>query len=191
MLQIVHQGISLIAKSDRICYDEAMIRRINNPKRKQKTYDSPMDAAMHYLGGNARTVREVERFLSGCEFDPQQIQATAARLKELGLLDDGAYCREFVESRLRAKPVSRRRLMEQLMAHEADRDAAEAALSAVEDETEMHSARAVAEKYMRQFAALEEPRRTQRVRARLAARGFDSELIREVTNRDDDTWDGD
>lgn len=168
-----------------------MIRKINKRGIKTKKYDGPMDAAMKYLGGRARTVRETERFLDQCEYGEVEIDDAVNRLRDLKLLDDETFCREFIASRLRSKPISRRHLTEQLMAHEADKDAIEAALSDMKDNDETANARLIAEKYLRQFASIEEPERTRRVRARLMARGFSGDTIREVIKGSDDIGDWD
>ena len=142
-----------------------------------------MDAAMRYLGYSARTVREVERHLDDKQFGEVEIYDAIERLKELKLLDDAAYCEEFVRSRLRTKPVSRQHLRQQLRAHEAEEDAIDDALLIVTQEVERSGARAVAEKYLRQFAALDEDERLRRVQQRLNARGYDYDTIRLVTER--------
>lgn len=152
-----------------------------NSKQDMAQGRTPMDAAMRYLGYSARTVREVERHLDGKQFGEVEISDTVERLMELRLLDDAAYCEAFVSSRLRAKPISRQRLRRQLKEHEAEESAIADALAHVTDEVERANARAVAEKYQRQFAGMEPAERRRRVQARLQARGFDYDTIRMVT----------
>lgn len=137
-----------------------------------------MDAALNYLSSSARTVREVERRLDELEFGEIEIMDVVERLKELNLVDDAAYCRDFTESRLRSKPVSRRHLMEQLNSHEAEQEAIEAAVSAISDEAEDQNAVLVAEKYARQFSDLADIEQRMRLEKRLLARGFDYETTR-------------
>ena len=72
---------------------------------------SPMDAALSYLTGRMRTVREVEDKLDDLQYGEGDILTTVARLKELNLLNDGEYAREFVRSRLATKPVSRQKVI--------------------------------------------------------------------------------
>ncbi len=131
-----------------------------------------MDAALRYLGYRARTVRELERYLDEQQFGEYEISQVIERLKELGLADDAKFAADFIESRLRTKPVSRRHLREQLHAHELPPEVIEEALSAVTDEVEQANAAAVAEKYWRQFAALPADKRAERVLQRLQGRGF-------------------
>lgn len=136
---------------------------------------SPMDAALSYLTGRMRTVREVEDKLDDLQYGEGDILATVERLKELNLLNDEAYAREFVRSRLATKPVSRQKLYMDLRAHKVPEEWIEVALNELPSETEGNNALAVAQKYWRQMAALEEPVRRERVLRRLTGRGFSAE----------------
>lgn len=132
-----------------------------------------MDAALSFLAARPRTAREVEDELDSLDFGEGDVDQTVLRLKELGLVDDGRYAADFVATRLSTKPVSRRKLREQLYAHKLPGGVIDAALEAVDDATEAANALAVAEKYKRQFIACEDEERKQRVMRRLVARGFD------------------
>ena len=137
-----------------------------------------MDAALKYLTNAPRTVREVERRLDELEFGEVEVAAVVDRLMELGLLNDESFCMDFVASRLRTKPVSRRHLYEQLRSHEAQEVAIEEAISQVNDETEFQNACQVAQKYARQFEGLSPDERENRLCKRLLARGFDYDCAR-------------
>ncbi len=153
---------------------------MSKPKKAAQTGRSPMDAALRYLGARARTVREVERHLDACEYGEVEVYETIERLKELGLLNDAAFAADFVRTRLATKPVSRAHLREQLLSHEAEAAAIEAALSAVDEETQRDSAAAVAGKYARQYAHLPEHERSERVIRRLLSRGYSYDEAREA-----------
>ncbi len=131
-----------------------------------------MDAALKFLGYSARSAREVERHLDEKQYGEVEVYETVERLKELGLVNDRAFAEDFIRTRLATKPVSRRKLKEQLMAHELDGETVEEVLAAVDDATERENARAVAEKYARQFSALPEQERVSRVMQRLVSRGY-------------------
>lgn len=149
-----------------------MKHRFSNSTRPQAATGSPMDAALKFLGYSARSVREVERHLDEKQYGEVEVYDTVERLKELGLLDDRAFAEAFIRSRLATKPVSRRKLYEQLLSHELPRELIEEALGAVDDLTEQDNALAVAEKYARQMEALPEDERAQRVLQRLLTRGY-------------------
>ena len=147
-----------------------------------------MDAALAYLTDRMRTVREVEDKLDDLQYGEGDILATVSRLKELNLLNDEAYAREFVRSRLATKPVSRQKLYLDLRTHRVPEECIVAALNELPRETEADNAREVARKFWRQMSALEENVRRERVLRRLMSRGFSAEAslaaIRSVAEED-------
>ena len=147
-----------------------------------------MDAALSYLTGRMRTVREVEDKLDDLQYGEGDILATVERLKELGLLNDAEYAREFVRSRLATKPVSRQKLYLDLRTHRVPEELIQEALNEVPSETESSNALEVARKYWRQMGALEETVRRERVLRRLTSRGFTTEAslsaIRQAAEED-------
>lgn len=153
-------------------YAVAMKRKNDHSKPADR---SPMDAALDYLTGRMRTVREVEDKLDDLQYGEGDILATVERLKELNLLNDEMYAREFVRSRLATKPVSRQKLYMDLRTHRVPEELIEEALNELPSETETSNALEVARKYWRQMAALEEPTRRERVLRRLTSRGFTME----------------
>lgn len=134
-----------------------------------------MDAALAYLTGRMRTVREVEDKLDELQYGEGDILATVQRLKELNLVNDEEYAREFVRSRLATKPMSRQKLYLDLKAHHVPEEHIEAALNDLPQETEADNAREVADKYWRQMSELEDTKRRERVLRRLMSRGFSTE----------------
>ena len=150
---------------------------------------SPMDAALSFLTSRMRTVREVEEKLDDLQYGEGDILATVERLKELNLLNDAEYAREFVRSRLATKPVSRQKLYLDLRAHKLPEEVIEEALNELPKETEGDNAREVAKKFWRQMSGLEEPVRRERVLRRLMSRGFSTEAslaaIREAAEEED------
>ncbi|MDR0841114.1 MAG: RecX family transcriptional regulator [Christensenellaceae bacterium] len=145
--------------------------------KKQKG-TSPMDAALAYLTSRPRTVREVELHLDAKQYGEYEVYDCVERLKELGYLNDAAYAADFIQTRLNTKPVSRRKLREQLYNHKLEKSAIETALELVTEETENQNAVQIAQKYWRQLEALPDDERKQRVVRRLMARGYDFEGIR-------------
>ncbi len=148
-----------------------------------------MDAALSFLTARMRTVREVEDKLDELQYGEGDILATVARLKELNLLDDEAYAREFVRSRLATKPVSRQKLYLDLRAHKLPEETVRTVLDELPKETEADNALEVAKKFWRQMSTLEEPVRRERVLRRLTSRGFSAEAsmaaIREAAEEED------
>lgn len=147
--------------------------------RKQKPSGaSAYETALRFLTPKARTVREVELKLDEGSYSEGEIMQTVDRLKEAGVLDDAKYARDFIESRLNTKPVSRFRLEEQLRKHFVPEDVIDEALCSVGDDTEYLNAAAVARKFARQFDYIEdEEEKNMRIYARLRTRGYDHDTI--------------
>ena len=139
-----------------------------------------MDYAMKYLTLKDRTVSEVQSYLDGKEFGEADVDATVERLKELGLLNDTRYAQRFVETRLSTKPVSRRRLREQMKGHGLSDADIEAALDSLDAESEEANAKAVALKFVRQFRTLDPEKRRERVLSRMIARGYAYDTARKA-----------
>ena len=152
---------------------------------------SPMEYAMKYLALKDRTVSEMQTYLDGKDFGEADVDATVARLIELGMLNDARFAQRFVETRTASKPISRRHLRDQLKSHGVGDADIEAALETLADDTEDENARAVAEKFMRQFRDLEPEKRRERVLSRLIARGFSYDAARKAYEKalaEEDEW---
>ena len=121
----------------------------------------------------------MELHLDSCYFGEVEVYECVERLKELGYLDDARYAADFIESRLRTRPVSRRKLHAQLYNHNLPESVIDKALEAVTDEIERENAAKIAAKYWRQFQNLEDFDRKTRVMRRLMGRGYDFEAIRQ------------
>lgn len=157
--------------------------------RKTKTPSclSAYDTALKFLTPKARTVREVELKLDeGC-YSEGEIMQTVERLKEAGLLNDGKYAADFVETRLNTKPVSCFRLSEQLKAHFVPEDVIESVLSGLSPDSELENARSLVAKFRRQFEKLEdEQEKNKRIYTRLQTRGFAHDTIMRALGEDDE-----
>lgn len=152
---------------------------------------SPMEYAMKYLAIKDRSVSEMQTYLDGRDFGEADVDATVARLIELGLLNDARYAVRFVETRTASKPISRRHLRDQLKSHGIGDAEIEAALESVEDTDEADNARTVAEKFARQFQSLEPEKQRERVLSRLIARGFSYDVARkayEAVLSEEEAW---
>lgn len=134
-----------------------------------------MDAALKYLTTRMRTVREMQEHLDGLDYGEADVDATIARLQELGLLNDGQFAREFVRTRLNTKPLSRGHLLRQLREHKLPEEAIAEAMEELPQYIDRENAQKVAAKFYRQMESLPEQERRQRVLRRLMSRGFTME----------------
>ena len=135
------------------------------------------ERALGYLTPRPRSEAELRRYLAGKGFSASAIERVMARLRAVGLLDDAAFARFWVENRLRFRPRGRRGLRYELRQKGLDDALIEAALA---DYDELEAARRFAEGEWRRLASQEEAVRRRRLGERLARRGFAYETIRHI-----------
>jgi regulatory protein len=158
-----------------------------------------LEAAARFLEARSRSVSEVRRRLSSAGYRPDLVDGAIARLLDLGVLDDEAFARAWVESRDRARPRGERAMREELRLKGIDRttmdlvlgERREAVGPAEDGEAVTSPDRAAAERLIRKqsraLARVADPRqRRQRAYALLARNGFDPEICREVAALVDD-----
>ena len=67
-----------------------------------------LEAAARFLEARSRSVEEVRRRLTRAGYRPDLVDGAIERMLELGMLDDEAFARAWVESRDRARPRGER-----------------------------------------------------------------------------------
>jgi len=87
-------------------------------------------AAARLLEARARSVGEVRRRLTQAGYRPELIEGAIGRLTELGILDDEAFSRAWVESRDRARPRGESALRQELALRGVSREVIDGALDA-------------------------------------------------------------
>jgi regulatory protein len=177
-------------------------RRVSHAERRERraAVDDPavvLEAAARFLEARSRSVAEVRRRLTSAGYRPDLVAGAIERLLELGILDDEAFARAWVESRDRARPRGERAIRQELALKGVDRSTVdlvlgerrEAAAGVPVDEGDAVSAdQAAAERLLarnaRSLARVADPRqRRQRAYALLARNGFDPEVCRTVAAR--------
>ena len=86
-------------------------------RERRATIEDPavvLEAAARFLEVRSRSVAEVRRRLTGAGYRSDLVQGAIERLLELGMLDDEAFARAWVESRDRARPRGERAIREEL-----------------------------------------------------------------------------
>jgi regulatory protein len=153
-----------------------------------------LDAAARFLEARSRSVTEVRRRLTGAGYRAELVEGAITRMTELGMLDDEAFARTWVESRDRARPRGERALQNELRLKGIDR----AVVDIVLQERRQHETlardadassiapdRVAAErliaKHARTLDRIPDPRRRrERAYALLARNGFDPETCRDI-----------
>lgn len=142
-------------------------------------------AAVRFLESRARSTTEVRRRLAGAGYRPELVDGAMARLVELGMLDDEAFARSWIESRDRARPRGEHALRRELQLKGVDRTVIDALLAGraetaaegggVTSADDDAAARLLA-RHARALDRVVDPRaRRQRAYALLARHGFDPE----------------
>jgi regulatory protein len=167
-----------------------------------------LEAAARYLEVRPRSIDEVRRRLREAGYRPELRDAAIERLVDIGMLDDDAFARAWVESRDRARPRGERALRAELRRKGVgdaivaevlgERDAGAAGAGASdggpapgEAADEVAATRLLAR---RGGAAAREPdprRRRAKAYALLARNGFDPEVARRAVTAWLATLDGD
>jgi len=171
-----------------------------NVRRRQKTLEARrqehaevtdptlvLEAALRFLEARQRSTVELRTRLNRAGYRPDLVEGAIARLIELGMLDDVAFARAWVESRDRARPRGERALRSELRHKGIDRAIADGVLEDRETsapEADASAAERLLQRHAAAIARVADPRRRrQRAYALLARNGFDSETAVEVIAR--------
>jgi regulatory protein len=168
-------------------------------RERRAAVDDPevvLEAAARFLEARSQSVAEVRRRLTTAGYRADLIDGAIARMTELGMLDDEAFARAWVESRDRARPRGERALQNELRLKGIDRSVIDLVLTDrreqltgtndVDADTDpVAPDRAAAERLMAKHARtldrISDPRRRrERAYALLARNGFDPDTCREV-----------
>ncbi|HET9648525.1 MAG TPA: regulatory protein RecX [Microlunatus sp.] len=132
------------------------------------------------LAAQDRTRHELATALAAKNVPGEVAEELLDRFEEIGLVDDDAFARRWVESRQSRRHRSRLALRRELSGKGVERSTVDEALSEVSSEEEFEAARAYVEKVSRGMAGLQPAVRRRRLADRLARRGFAAEIIGRV-----------
>lgn len=138
--------------------------------------------ALRLIARRPRSIAEVERSLRNKGHDESLIAQVVAHLQEVGLLDDLAFARYWVEQREAFRPRSALALRQELQQKGVDREVIAALLPAVD---ELASARRLAERQAVRWQRLPYEAYQARMVAFLQRQGFPYDIIQEIT---DNVW---
>jgi regulatory protein len=173
-------------------------------RERRAAIDDPatvLEAAARFLEARSRSTAEVRRRLGRAGYRPELVEGAITRMTELGLLDDEAFGRAWVESRDRARPRGEIALRRELALKGVDRSVVDGLLDERRspggvvpegDGVDLEAARRLLARNERALARVADPRqRRQRAYALLARNGFDPETCREaaaamIAEADDD-----
>lgn len=124
------------------------------------------------LTGRARSRQELATKLASRNVPEEVAERLLDRFEEVGLVDDAAFARTWVEGRRSAKGLARRALAQELRRKGVDDEVAREALAEVEPDDETETARELVRKKLRSMRGLEAPVATRRLVGMLARKGY-------------------
>lgn len=128
------------------------------------------------LTGQARTRKELSDKLASREVSPEIAARLLDRFEEVGLIDDEAFAKAWIESRQPGKCLARRALAQELRRKGIDDEVARAALDEIDPEDEEASARELVRRKLRSLRDVDDTSATRRLVGMLARKGYGSGL---------------
>ncbi|MBC8160973.1 MAG: RecX family transcriptional regulator [Roseiflexaceae bacterium] len=146
--------------------------------------DKAFQAALRALEARPRSVAEIRDKLRRKEFAPEVIDRTLQRLADIGLIDDAAFARRWVENRQLLSPRGKNALRDELRRKGIDRDLAATVLAdedllGDQDGQAMALARSALHKYA---DAPDKMTFTRKLGSYLQRRGYSFDAIRPVVD---------
>ena len=136
------------------------------------------------LTGAARTRQQLAEMLARKGVPDEAAEAVLDRFVEVGLVDDAAFARAWVDSRQAGRGLARRALQAELPAKGVDAEVAAEAVEVVDAEDERVTARGLVERRARSMQRLDRATATRRLIGMLARKGYSGGLaaavVREV-----------
>jgi regulatory protein len=140
------------------------------------------ERALSYLTHRPRSKAEVRQYLAKRDFSESVIDEVITRLERVGLLDDMDFARFWVENRVKFRPRGCRMLRYELY----QKGIADAIIEeALADYDEKTAIKRVAKKHARRLQHCTPEVFRRRLYGRLARRGFDYALIRDVIDSEE------
>lgn len=136
--------------------------------------------ALRLLNERLRSTAEVRERLMRRGYEEEQVERVLSRLTELGLLDDRAFARAWVENRQAFRPRGRPALAAELRKKGLSPEVIAEALASSSPEEEAAQALELARRRAPALRGLDRPAFLRRLQSFLARRGFSAEVVRRV-----------
>lgn len=124
------------------------------------------------LTGQARSRKELADKLAKKDVPSELAERLLDRFEEVGLIDDEAFAKAWIESRQPGKGLARRALAHELRRKGIDDDIAREALDEIDSDDEAAAARALVRKKLRSVRGLDQQKATRRLVGMLARKGY-------------------
>lgn len=128
------------------------------------------------LTGQARSRAELATKLARKNVPHDVAERLLTRFEEVGLVDDAAFARAWVESRQPGKGLARRALAQELRRKGIDDDVARAAMDEIEPEAEVEAARVLVRRKLRTLRQVDRAVAVRRLTGMLARKGYGGDV---------------
>ena len=127
---------------------------------------------LNQLTGRARTRSELATKLSSRDVPDDVATRLLDRFEEVGLVDDAAFARGWVEQRQAGRGLARRALAQELRRKGIDDEVAREALDEIDPEDEVEAARTLVRRRLRTVRDLDQQVAVRRLSGMLARKGY-------------------
>ncbi|MBV9830710.1 MAG: regulatory protein RecX [Marmoricola sp.] len=136
------------------------------------------------LTGRARTRSELATKLAQRQVPDDVATRLLDRFEEVGLVDDAAFAREWVEQRQSGRGLARRALAQELRRKGVDDEVVRETLDEVDPDDEVEAARAVVRAKLRSVRSLDHDKAVRRLVGVLARKGHSSSVAYRVVKEE-------
>ena len=136
------------------------------------------------LTGQARSRAELAGKLARKRVPPDVAEGLLDRFEEVGLVDDAAFARDWVQSRQAGRGLARRALAVELRRKGVDPEVVSDAVSAVDPDDERTAARELVRRKLRSLERFDQPTQLRRLVGMLARKGYPSSVAFQVVREE-------
>ena len=134
-------------------------------------------ALIRLIARGGKSSNALRTALIAKEFPREIVDQMIARFIEVSLIDDFALARDLVEMAVTRKAKAKSVIARELAEKGIPKDAIDAALSGIDQDSELEAAKVIAEKKIRQLLKLEPDVRQRRLAGFLARKGYSSSVV--------------
>lgn len=134
-------------------------------------------ALLKMIARGGKSSNALRTALIAKEFPREIVDQIIARFIEVSLIDDFALARDLVEIAVTRKAKAKSVIARELSEKGLPREAIDAALSGIDQDSELEAAKTMAEKRMRQLLKLEPDVRQRRLAGFLSRKGYSSTVV--------------
>jgi regulatory protein len=136
------------------------------------------------LTGRARSRAELATKLQRKRVPPEVAGRLLDRFEEVGLVDDAAFAREWVQTRQAGRGLARRALTVELQRKGVAAEVVSEAVSAVDPDDEFETARELVRRKQRSLARFDRPTQARRLHGMLARKGYSAAVVYRVVREE-------